>query len=66
MLCENKNYISLAETIEKFISLSFNEKRNMGLKGREKVVAEFDEKIVINNYIENIKKIIDYGSHKRK
>ena len=36
------------------------------LKGREKVVAEFDEKIVINNYIENIKKIIDYENHKAK
>ena len=65
-LCENKNYISLVKAIEKFISLSFNEQRNMGLKGREKVVEEFDEKIVINNYIENIKKIIDYENHKAK
>lgn len=64
-LCENKNYISLAETMEKFISLSYHEKRKMGLKGREKVVEEFDEKIVINNYIENIRKIIDYESHEK-
>ena len=48
------------ETMEKFISLSFDEKRKMGLRGRKKVVEEFDEKIVINNYIESIRKIIDY------
>ena len=58
-LCENKNYINLAETMEKFISLRFDEKRKMGLMGRKKVEEGFDEKIVINNYIESIRKIID-------
>ena len=57
-LCKNKDFISLAETMEKFILLSFDEKKKMGLMGRKKVVKEFDERIVINNYIETIKKII--------
>ena len=66
LLCKSKDYINLAETMEKFISLSFDEKRKMGLRGRKKVVEEFDEKIVINNYIENIRKIIDYENHEKK
>lgn len=48
---------SLVEAINKFISLSYNEKAKMGLEGRKKIEKEFDRKIVVNKYITTIKAI---------
>ena len=44
----------LINGIEKFIKLTNEEKRQMGLYGREKVEKEFDRNIVINAYINEI------------
>lgn len=44
----------LIEKIEKFLSLTFEEKREMGLKGREKVEREFDREIVIEKYLKEL------------
>lgn len=44
----------LIEKIEKFLSLSWEQKRNMGLAGRAKVEREFDRQIVVNKYLEEI------------
>lgn len=56
-LFEVKNFNDLALKIEKFISLKYEEKVIMGKKGSKKVIAEFDRQIVINKYIESIKKV---------
>lgn len=64
---ENKNgYIikqkstkDLIEKIEKFLLLSYEEKKQMGLAGRKKVEKEFDRQIVIDAYMEEIKKIAE-------
>lgn len=40
--------------MEKFINLSFEEKAAMGRAGRDKIEREFDRKIVINKYMEEI------------
>jgi len=58
-LCEVKNSKSLAGAIEKFLTLSDKKRELMGQKGREKVINEFDEKVVINIYLEEIKKIFN-------
>lgn len=47
----------LIEKIEKFLSLSWEERRDMGLAGRAKVEKEFDRQIVVEKYLEEIKKI---------
>lgn len=47
----------LIEKIEKFLDLSIEERRAMGLAGREKAVREFDRKIVIDKYLNEIKQI---------
>ncbi|WP_288789728.1 glycosyltransferase family 4 protein [uncultured Enterobacter sp.] len=60
-LCEPRSMISLMDCLEKFILLSPFEKEKMSLKSREKVQKEFDEKIVIDKYmdvIENLAKHI--------
>lgn len=53
-LVEAKSVNSLVEKIEKFINLSYDEQREMGTKGREKVEKEFDRNIVIKAYMEEI------------
>lgn len=44
----------LIEKVEKFLSLSWEERRQMGLAGRAKVEKEFDRNIVINKYLKEI------------
>lgn len=53
-LVEQKNEKDLIEKIEKFIGLSFENKKTMGLAGRKKVEREFDRKIVIKKYMEQL------------
>lgn len=47
----------LAEKMEKFIHLSKEEREGMGKKGREKILKEFDEKIIIDIYRDKISKL---------
>lgn len=54
-LCKPKNSSDLADKMLRILSMSHNEREVMGLRGREKVKREFDEKIVIRKYLEAIK-----------
>lgn len=47
----------LVEKIEKFLRLSPEEKKTMGLVGREKVEREFDRNIVIQRYLDEVAKV---------
>lgn len=53
---EQKNSADLIEKIEKFLSLSHEERRNMGLAGRAKVEKEFDRQIVVDKYLKEIER----------
>lgn len=44
----------LIEKVEKFLALSWEERKAMGLAGRAKVEREFDRRIVIEKYLEEI------------
>lgn len=54
---EKGNVRDLVNKIEKFIKLSNEEKKQMGLYGRQKVENEFDRSIVINKYLGEIEKL---------
>ena len=54
---EQQNSGDLIDKIEKFLKLSFKEKRQMGLAARQKVEKEFDRQIVIDAYLEEINKL---------
>lgn len=56
-LIEARSTQSLIDAIERFIALPYNQKVLMGKNGREKVEREFDRKIVVDAYINEIKKI---------
>ncbi|MCD4667123.1 MAG: glycosyltransferase family 4 protein [Sulfurimonas sp.] len=58
-LCEVRNAKDLADKMEMMINLSEDERKAMGNAGREKIVKEFDEKIVINKYLSSIKEILE-------
>jgi glycosyltransferase involved in cell wall biosynthesis len=49
----------LIEKIEAFIALSYDEKKEMGEKGRIKVTEQFNRKIVVEAYIQEINKIVN-------
>lgn len=55
---EAKDADSLVSALERFIELPHDEKRQMGLAGREKAVHEFDRQIVVDKYLEEIKTIV--------
>jgi galacturonosyltransferase len=49
----------LIEKIEKYLSLSNGERKQMGLSGRKKVEKEFDRNIVIDKYMKAIKRVTE-------
>jgi galacturonosyltransferase len=53
---EQKNGQDLIEKIEMFLELDYEAKKQMGLAGREKVEKEFDRKIVVEAYVEEMNK----------
>jgi glycosyltransferase involved in cell wall biosynthesis len=55
---EQENSRDLIDKIEKFLTLSYEEKEGMGLSGRKKVKEEFDREIVVKAYVEEIKEIL--------
>lgn len=57
-LCEVKNSQDLADKMEKILNLSQDQREVMGQAGRTKIIREYDEKIVINKYLNAIKEIL--------
>ncbi|CAG9606596.1 glycosyltransferase family 4 protein [Pseudoneobacillus rhizosphaerae] len=53
-IVEQQNSEDLINKIEKFIELDYLEKKQMGLEGRKKVEKEFDRKLVITAYLDEI------------
>lgn len=54
---EEKNSKDLIKKIEKFLTLSIDERKQMGLAGRMKVEKEFNRDIVIHKYLDEIRNI---------
>jgi glycosyltransferase involved in cell wall biosynthesis len=57
-LARNKDAKDLADKMEKYFRLSPEEKRQMGLKGREKVIASFTQEIVTGIYLNKLNALI--------
>lgn len=51
---KEKNSKDLIEKIEKFLAMSVEERKAMGLAGREKVEKEFNRQIVIDKYVNEL------------
>jgi len=57
-LCRPRDASDLADKMERMIGMSQTEREAMGLRGREKVEREFDEKIVIEKYLGAIETVL--------
>lgn len=57
-LCEVRNSQDLADKMEMMLKLSSDDRKAMGKAGRDKMILQFDEKIVIDKYLKSIKDII--------
>ena len=57
-LIQEKNSEDLIEKVERFINLTYNQKREMGLKGREKVEREFDRNIIVERYLKTVAELL--------
>lgn len=56
-ICRQKDSADLIQQIEKFLALTWQQRRDMGLAGRHKIEQEFDRKIVVESYLSEIKKL---------
>ena len=56
-IVNQKDSKDLIEKTEKFLSLSWEERKNMGLAGRAKVEREFDRQIVVEKYCDELKNV---------
>lgn len=54
---KQKDSKDLIKQIEKFLQLSWGERKNMGLSGRKKVEKEFNREIVIEKYLKELKEV---------
>jgi galacturonosyltransferase len=45
---------AVLQAVEKFLSLTWEERRQMGLAGRAKVEREFDRQLVVEKYLEEL------------
>src|SRR5690625_2862850 len=52
-----KSSKDLIRKVEKFLNLPYDEKKQKGRQGRKKVEAQFDRKLVVESYIEEVDKI---------
>jgi glycosyltransferase involved in cell wall biosynthesis len=59
LLCRVRDGKDLAEKMKQMISLSISQRESMGQKGREKMIREFDKKLVIKIYLQAIEEVIN-------
>ncbi len=52
-----KDELAVLDAVKKFLSLSWEERKQMGLAARRKVEREFDRQIVVNEYMKEIRRI---------
>lgn len=53
-----RNRAELFDAVERFLFLTNEQKKDMGLRGRKKMEREFDRQIVVDAYLDAIKRII--------
>lgn len=58
-LCNVKDGKDLAEKMTKMMALSKEDRAEMGKKGREKMIREFDKRIVVRSYIDAINEVVN-------
>jgi glycosyltransferase involved in cell wall biosynthesis len=58
-LCKARDADDLAKKMRDMVKLSINERREMGLRGREKMKENFDEKIIVEKIVSRIECVLN-------
>ena len=56
-IVKKKDSVDLIDKIEKFLGISIEKRKLMGLAGRDKVEREFDRQIVVQKYLDEINNV---------
>ncbi len=59
LLCQVKDANDLAQRMIELVAMPLSQRESMGIAGRSKVEREFDEKIVIERYLEAIAQLLE-------
>jgi glycosyltransferase involved in cell wall biosynthesis len=59
LLCRDRNAEDLAHKMNEMIDMSASERRAMGAAGRVKMEREFDERLVVNAYLQRLASIVE-------
>lgn len=65
-LVREQDSADLLEKVEQFLARSYEERREMGLKGREKVAREFDRQLVVKAYLDTAAELIGKPSEEKE
>lgn len=57
-ICKQQDTQNLVSKIEKFLNLSWEQRKAMGLAGRAKMEREFDRRLVVQAYWEEIQRVL--------
>lgn len=60
ILFEPRSVESLVEALQKFISMPYEERVEMGIAGRNKMERQFDRQFVVNAYMKEITRLAEY------
>jgi glycosyltransferase involved in cell wall biosynthesis len=60
-ICKVRDSKDLADKMECMLNLSEDERNRMGMRGREKVIREFDERVVIRRYLNVVQSLLEEG-----
>lgn len=58
-ICRQKDSVDLIKQIEKFLALTWEQRKAMGQAARRKVEREFDRQIVVEAYLEEIQRALE-------
>lgn len=58
-MVRSRDVNDLADKMEQFLKLTGDQKKEMGLKGREKMEREFNRNVVVESYIAEIRNVLD-------
>jgi glycosyltransferase involved in cell wall biosynthesis len=62
LLCEVRNAASLADAMARFAAMDVDGRRKLGEAARRKVESEYDERLVIEAYVELLKPLVAAGA----
>lgn len=57
LLVKEQDSADLIRAVRQFLELPYEERKQMGIRAREKMEKEFDRKLVVNSYLEELDKI---------